>query len=362
MKRDLEAAERATQKAVMQEKVLDEGDYFGVRAIEKGFYGGIAQSASTSAANSPRLSPVLTMIDGNGPPISPTSLRGSGIPELLLSGSKASLGSSNVKLMRTHAPTMTLRLQPSDAELGGRKNHDPAVTMSTYVPTPPKSRSRLETSMKSTQNSESIPRISALPSLRPTLNRQVRSYAQWRLSADMRSTARVVSRSENKASCLRSPEASVINTYTNPQTGRSKSRSVSSEEERNQLPSLERELDARKAESSIDFLTQSSPFASDSSNDSTQQSSRRRSHSQDAVCDHNQYSSSSSISGSSIQSRSSSDATSASSIKSMTESLEDIREATPKDGCNHCRQKSEGAGERTHSAAIQPVATLSVSQ
>lgn len=53
MKQDVEAAERATQKAVM-EKVLGEGDLFGVRAVERGFYGGVAQSPATSAASSPQ--------------------------------------------------------------------------------------------------------------------------------------------------------------------------------------------------------------------------------------------------------------------------------------------------------------------
>lgn len=67
-----------------------------------------------------------------------------------------------------------------------------------------------------------------------------------------------------------------------------------------------------------------------------------------------------SISGSSTRSRSSSDATSVSSTKSMTESFQDILEPTSKESCKLSIRKWES--ERTSSAAIQTLATLSISR
>jgi hypothetical protein len=52
---DLEAQKKANQPEDFTEKmrVKDEGDLFGVRAIEAGFYGGVAQSTPVSRAGSP---------------------------------------------------------------------------------------------------------------------------------------------------------------------------------------------------------------------------------------------------------------------------------------------------------------------
>lgn len=235
MKQDLEAAERATQKAVMQQTVLKEGDYFGVRAIEKGYYGGVAQSRPASGKNLSLMSPGWKIIDINGS---------------LVSLSRAP---SSANSLRTNASTITPRLQPSNAELSGRRNHDPAVTMSTYVPTSPisptspVSPSRQEASTAAKQNPESITGVSAPPSKRPALNYQVQCYAQWRLSAENRRTTRAVSRFENKPSGLRSSE-----------TGRRRSCSASAVED--QLRSLQGKLHAQEAAGSIDYFNQPSPI------------------------------------------------------------------------------------------------------
>jgi hypothetical protein len=54
-KQDEEAAQRSAVSETMDEKMRakDEGDLFGIRAIEAGFYGGVAQSAPVSRAASP---------------------------------------------------------------------------------------------------------------------------------------------------------------------------------------------------------------------------------------------------------------------------------------------------------------------
>jgi hypothetical protein len=416
----------------MQQKVLDEGDYFGVRAIEKGYYGGVAQSPPASGGNSPLMPPQWTVIDSNRSliPLSPRC--GSDVPESSISGRTASQAQASTDSLKTNASTIT-RPQPSNAELTGRRNHDPAIAMSTYVPTSPASPLKLESSIVPKQNPETVQRVSAPPSKRPALNRQVQSYAQWRLSADLRRITCAVSRSGNKASGLRAEDRSIDNTYMHSETDRHRSCSASSVEERTQLRSLRGKLYAQEAAGSSDYLNQPSPSACNSSNDYTQQSSPR---SQDAECGYNhsptgatrsikrtrdslrrtkkfpaepmaqerrsrqlnitlhnpsiyhcsdsgcaltriieldnplssnteergdpkrESSSDSSISGSSTRSRSSSDATSVSSIKSMTESLEDVSETMSKESCKLCRRKSDS--QRTNSAAIQPIATLSI--
>jgi hypothetical protein len=54
-KQDEEAAQRANLPEDINEKmrIKDEGDLFGIRAIEAGFYGGVAQSTPVSRAASP---------------------------------------------------------------------------------------------------------------------------------------------------------------------------------------------------------------------------------------------------------------------------------------------------------------------
>jgi hypothetical protein len=54
-KQDEEAAQRANLPEDITEKmrIKDEGDLFGIRAIEAGFYGGVAQSTPVSRAASP---------------------------------------------------------------------------------------------------------------------------------------------------------------------------------------------------------------------------------------------------------------------------------------------------------------------
>lgn len=273
----------------MQRRVLDEGDYFGVRAIEKGYYGGVAQTPPASGENSPLMSPGWKIIDSTGSLVSP-SPKGSNIPEWSISGRIVSRAPSSANSLRTNASTITSRLQPSDAELSGRRNHDPAVTISTYVPTLPistalpASPSRLEASTTAKENLKSITRVSAPPSQRAAPNRQVQSYAQWRLSAE-NSTTRAVSRFENKPSGLRSSDNSIDNTYIHSETGRRRSRSASSVEV--PLRSWQGKLYARETTNSIDNFNKPSSSAYNSSNDDTQQSSPRHISSQDAECGHN---------------------------------------------------------------------------
>jgi hypothetical protein len=196
----------------MEQEALGERDLFGVRAIEKGFYGGVAQSAPTSAATSPQLSATSTIGDINGSPLSPSSSGDSIIPELSLSAPSLSPLLSNAKSVKA------LRLQPSDAEMSGRRNHDPAV----YGPKPP---SRPEAAPRSQLDPLANPGPNADMPHSP--NHKIQSYAQWRLAADIRLAARAVPRSENRASGMRSGRGS-INQDMQQRGGRRRSQSESS--------------------------------------------------------------------------------------------------------------------------------------
>jgi hypothetical protein len=122
---------------------MGEGDLFGVRALEKGFYGGVAQvTPLPSAANSPALSPARTNRGSND---MNTTSSSSSFQDLDLSQSTSASESSNPK---KNASLTLSRLQPSDAELNGRRNHDPAVNMANFMPPSP-----------STSNHPEIPKI-----------------------------------------------------------------------------------------------------------------------------------------------------------------------------------------------------------
>jgi hypothetical protein len=161
----------------MREK--DEGDLFGIRAIEAGFYGGIAQSAPTSVANSPSGSrsaspaPGLRTPQGHSPsssitmtssrPHTPSNLS----PVKNFSGSSSALplnqhnhdshgpefahhypggfkstshnSGMDMRRLMGHSPlghTYSPKLRPSKAELTGRINHTP-IDMSLEVPPSP---------------------------------------------------------------------------------------------------------------------------------------------------------------------------------------------------------------------------------
>ncbi|KAF2144153.1 uncharacterized protein K452DRAFT_316889 [Aplosporella prunicola CBS 121167] len=108
----------------LSEKVKEEGDLFGIRALEAGFYGGIAQSRPgtplVSAANTPKLiSPATSVLD--------------------LSESQPSSSSNSIKNPSSSSRCLTpkMTLDPSDAERIGRVNHN-TVNMSLTVPPSPK--------------------------------------------------------------------------------------------------------------------------------------------------------------------------------------------------------------------------------
>lgn len=121
----------------------DEGDLFGVRAIEAGFYAGIPQSRPTSRAGSVADSPAMsssTLIGGFNSPKIQTHSMSSSVTTLPLAH-VSDRNRDSETLPSTSPPRRksppAIKLRPSEAELSGRINHNAAVNMNLNVPPSP---------------------------------------------------------------------------------------------------------------------------------------------------------------------------------------------------------------------------------
>ncbi|PMD30894.1 hypothetical protein L207DRAFT_203039 [Hyaloscypha variabilis F] len=122
---EMEAAMKSTdkEKLVRRQKKPGEGDLFGVRALEHGYFGGVAQSRPSSPTPSYKLAPNTTLVDWGKAPRPGSSSSSLVDYRSSRNGSVSSLPMSTNQSKHKPSP---LRLQPSDAELSGRINHDPA--------------------------------------------------------------------------------------------------------------------------------------------------------------------------------------------------------------------------------------------
>lgn len=131
---------------------MEEGDLFGIRAIQSGYFGGVAQSRPVSPTGSSTSNPFQTPASPGLVPASPNSSVNDlpllqvrqqsptppqlGMPRGFLLGSESTRVLSPIP--RHLSPRPHIRpLQPSEAELSGRINHDPAVNMSIDNPPSP---------------------------------------------------------------------------------------------------------------------------------------------------------------------------------------------------------------------------------
>ncbi|RMZ68024.1 integral membrane [Pyrenophora seminiperda CCB06] len=115
---ELEAGPRE-DTVELNQREKDEGDLFGIRAIEAGFYAGVAQSRPTSRAGS---------VMGDNPAMSTSTLVGGSASSPLMKGQS---NNASVLSLNLHATKEPSKLRPSDAELNGR--HD----MSLQTPSSP---------------------------------------------------------------------------------------------------------------------------------------------------------------------------------------------------------------------------------
>ncbi|USP77927.1 uncharacterized protein yc1106_05201 [Curvularia clavata] len=111
----------------LNQREKDEGDLFGIRAIEAGFYAGVAQSRPTSRAGS---------VMGDHAAMSNTTLVGGSASSPLMKGQSNNASMLSLNLSAANEPTRPpMKLRPSEAELSGRHNH--TVDMSLQVPPSP---------------------------------------------------------------------------------------------------------------------------------------------------------------------------------------------------------------------------------
>ncbi|KAL8814384.1 MAG: hypothetical protein Q9223_006382 [Gallowayella weberi] len=145
------------ERVELNKREPDEGDLFGIRAIQSGFFGGVAQSRPSSLAesNSPDGSSSNTLLGSHSSPKFGPQSPMSSVTTLPLDARRSSpLAHKAMSSEDLNAPVTAKRrgptplrttLAPSDAELGGRLNHDPAVNMSLEIPPSPVTHSRPRT-------------------------------------------------------------------------------------------------------------------------------------------------------------------------------------------------------------------------
>lgn len=200
-KMELEAQSVHEERVELNARQLDEGDLFGIRAIQSGYFGGVAQSRPASLAE-PHSPDSLTSITG---PANQSSSKLIGTPmssvttlpvdaNLLVPSSLAHDGTAGRENGRSITPPrrkpmqINSRLRPSEAELNGRINHDPAVNMSLEIPPSPvggRGTSSPGSSIESRSPSPSHgfpaaqrPYGATPPSLRPGMPLETRDSAQ----------------------------------------------------------------------------------------------------------------------------------------------------------------------------------------
>ncbi|KAI4259232.1 MAG: hypothetical protein L6R42_004676, partial [Xanthoria sp. 1 TBL-2021] len=164
-KANLEAAgvPEEQERVELNKREPDEGDLFGVRAIQSGFFGGVAQSRPSSIAesNSPEGSSSNTLLGSHGSPkFGPSPM--SSVTTLPLDVRRSSplahkgMSTEDLNAQTTpkrRAPTpLRSTLAPSDAERSGRLNHDHAVNMSLEIPPSPVAASRPTTAYLDTHD------------------------------------------------------------------------------------------------------------------------------------------------------------------------------------------------------------------
>ena len=135
----------------LNKRELDEGDLFGIRAIQSGYFGGVAQSRPSSVAgdfDGEQPSASNTLLGSHPSPKAGAASPMSSVHTLPLEPRHSSPLRKTVISTNEDRPQTSSRaqaksmLQPSDAELHGSINHDPAVNMYLNVPPSPTAQSR----------------------------------------------------------------------------------------------------------------------------------------------------------------------------------------------------------------------------
>ncbi|PVI06406.1 hypothetical protein DM02DRAFT_609981 [Periconia macrospinosa] len=134
-----EEEEGREDQVELNHREKDEGDLFGVRAIEAGFFAGIPQSRPTSRAGSIAGSPSMsssTLIGGfNSSKLNSMASSVTDLPLAHTNNRDSDVLPSTSPPRRMSPPA--LKLAPSEAEMTGRHNHNASVNMGLTVPPSP---------------------------------------------------------------------------------------------------------------------------------------------------------------------------------------------------------------------------------
>lgn len=199
-----------------------------MRAIQSGYYGGVAQSrpASAAASHSPDELSSNTFLGSHPSPNLIASTPMSSVTSLPLDARQASSPRQSPLLPnvvgRTATPPRPIPrpiksgLQPSEAELSGRINHDPAVNMSLEIPPSPLTSTRPPTSNGESHATSSAGSRSPSPSFpfpSPSSGQDHRVAARPLLPdvpKERRVSARPVSTAEYHKQQVHSQSASIV--------------------------------------------------------------------------------------------------------------------------------------------------------
>jgi hypothetical protein len=128
------------ERMELNHREKDEGDLFGIRALEAGYFAGIPQSRPTSRAASPAgaMMSTSTLVGGfNSPKLISHSMASSVTSLPLAHTREYNRDSDTLPGAPRRASPPQSKLLPSEAELHGRHKLDPAVNMSLDVPPSP---------------------------------------------------------------------------------------------------------------------------------------------------------------------------------------------------------------------------------
>ncbi|KAL9014080.1 MAG: hypothetical protein Q9173_001251 [Seirophora scorigena] len=160
----VEAAGAQEERVELNKREPDEGDLFGIRAIQSGYFGGVAQSRPSSIAGSvsPEGSSSNTLLGSHASPKLAAHSPMSSVTTLPLEARRTSpLAHKAMSSEELNAPSTPKRrvptplrstLAPSDAEMTGRVSHDPAVNMFLEIPPSPVANSRPTTAYADTHD------------------------------------------------------------------------------------------------------------------------------------------------------------------------------------------------------------------
>lgn len=223
---ELEASGAREERVELNARELDEGDLFGVRAIQSGYFGGVAQSRPSSAAgsHSPDGSTSNIFFGSHPSPNLTATTPMSSVTSLPLDARQASSPRQSPPLPNGAGRTVTpqrplLRpiksaLQPSEAELSGRINHDPGINMSLEIPPSPLTSTRPATSNGDTHATSSAGSRSPSPSypfpFNNTNNHAPAGALHPDLPKDRRVSARPVSTAGHHKQQVHSQSASIV--------------------------------------------------------------------------------------------------------------------------------------------------------